>query len=47
MRIDSWNADDFVNTITVDHVDPLCIKCVCNAGKNHRSEVFEDKQQFL
>ena len=32
---------------TADHVDHLCIKCVGNTGKNHCSEVFEDKLQFL
>ena len=25
----------------------MCIKCVGNTGKNHCSEVFEDKLQFL
>ena len=29
-----------------DHV-VLCIKCVGKTGKNHFSEVFEDKLQFL
>ena len=32
---------------TVDHADHLCIKCVGNTSKNHCSEVFEDKLQFL
>ena len=39
MRIDSWNADDFLNTsIRVDHVDHLCLKCIGNTGKNHRQK---------
>ena len=39
MRIDSWIADDFVNTSLES--------CVDNTGKNQCSEVFEDKLQFL